>query len=645
MAVFGMALLRRVARFLTPLENIAYGAPLGVVVASLSMFGIACLVGLSRVGVLWCGLLCTVGAILMWPWQATVICLGERLAKLVIWFLRPLRIGSGRRTALHARRWEFTRVLPIIVLGTFFVRWAFLWSNALTYEDDGLRAGHVYIWGDWPQHLGDVASFAYSDNFPPQHPRLVGHAYDYHYLSAFTAAAAVKLGVDPAFALTTQSFIFSVLLALGLYAFALRLTMSRSIATLVLVLFFLGGSLGWLVTATDINRTHSIWGTLTQQPWDGGDQDRANFQWMNIYFAFIMAQRGYLYGLPLALLIFTLLFQAVQNYAHRLFIIAGVVAGLLPLAHLSTLLALAIITPCCFLLFPSRRWVWFFVVWIAIALPQLYAQQHGSRGATAAMQIHLGWVAAPDAWLWFWLKNLGWFLPLLIFALSDRTLLPRASRRFLWAFMPLFAIANVAQFQPWVWDNHKMMVYWFLAVCIMVAALLHKLWCKTPGNIPLRFLIASVTASVLLSGLLLNLQELLGKDRHGLLSTEEVMLAEAVRELTPPHAIFVVGLQNNHPVPTLAGREILMGYPGWLWTHGLDVSERERDVRAIYAMKPNTSQLLAKYNVDYVVIGPDESANLKANAAAYRTRYPLLLRTQSYEIFSVKEDRIQRNSP
>ncbi len=320
---------------------------------------------------------------------------------------------------------------------------------------------------------------------------------------------------------------------------------------------------------------------------------------------------------------------------NRLFVAAGVVAGLLPLAHLSTLLTLALITPFIALLFPSPRWLLFFAVWVVLAVPQLYFQQGGGPGATSALRVQLGWVAAPDPWLWFWLKNLGWFLPLLAIALVSRSLLPPDSRRFLWAFMPVFIITNILVFQPWDWDNIKFILYWFLAVSILVAALLVRAWREYQSPL-VRLLIAMTVATMIMSGVLLNLQQMLGKDRHLLLTNEELELAMAVRAQTPPQSVFVAGLQHNHPVSVLSGRRVAMGYPGPLWAQGLDYVERERDVQAIYAFAPNTPALLSKYGVDYVVIGPYERDQLAANVAEYRGRYPTVIATPQYEVFSVR---------
>ncbi len=623
----GLALLRRFTPMLDSLERIAYGLPLGVVGSSLLLLGLACSFGLNPIVVAVTGAISAIGAALLWPdWQA----LDKRSLRR---FGRPPT--SGIVTAPQRVRWLSVRAVPLLVLSGFVLRWAILWASALTPTSGELWAGHINIWGDWSQHLGDVMAFAYSDNFPPMHPRVVGHVYDYHYLSSLTSAALVSLGVDSPTSLTLPSFIFSVLIALGLYAFARRLTMDRTAATLALILFLLGGGLGWVLTVGDMNTSHDVLGTLLHQPWNANRQSQANFHWENMYFAFIMPQRGYLYGLPLGLLCLTLLLIAVENREWRWFLLAGITAGLLPLAHLSTLLSLALILPFLFLLFPSRWWLLFFSVWVLLAAPQLYIQHGGSRGATAALRLQVGWIASPDSWPWFWLKNLGAFLPLLLPALAERDLLPARSRRFLWGFMPVFVIANLVVLQPWDWDNHKVFGYWFLAVTILVAALMTQTW-RQQRSIVVHGLLIFIVMTMTFSGLLINLNQLLGRDRYQLANTEDIALADLVLAQTPERSVFAVGLQNNHPVPMLTGRRVVMGYPGWLWTHGIDATGRERDLREIYAFGARASALLAVYGVDYVVIGPFERDELGANVAAFQERYPVVISTQNYMVLDVR---------
>ena len=646
----GTVALRRLTDRLTTLELGVYGLPLGVVLGSLTLLLLAVIasgLGLPLVLLVAVGSLAVAGA--LGPWCSIVAALGGALGRSQRLGFAATATAKGKGPVeevvaapnLLDRALATFGPLSLCILGAFIIRWALLWRGALTYDATGLVAGHVNIWGDWSLHLGDVTSFVYGGNLPPQHTRWAGTPYAYHYLTSITAAAMVRLGMDPAGALTLHSFLFCVLLLLGLFAFAARLTRDRDAAGVSVALFLLGGTLGWLVIASQINQSHDFLGTLLRQPWDNGQQGDLNFRWPNIFFSLIESQRGYLYGLPLFLLILTLLYEGVQGGARTLFAAAGLIAGTLPFAHTSTLAALALVTPFVALLFPRplREWVtdWalFFGLWMATAVPQLLLQYRGQDVGTRGLRLQLGWVAAPDSWPWFWLKNLGWFGPLLIIALASRTLLTGPARRFLWATMPIFVICNLVAFFPWDWDNTKFLLYWFLAVCILVAALLVQTW-RAHDSLVVRSVLLGVVATMILSGLLLNFQQLIGKDRNTLLSAEELRVAEQVRALTPEHAVFATGLQHNHPVTVMAGRTVVMGYPGWLFAFGLDYSQRERDLRAIYALAANTPALFQQYDVEYVVIGPNERQNLKPNVEAYRGRYQRIISTDNYEVFKVR---------
>jgi hypothetical protein len=604
----GTELLRRTDAGLSPLELFAYGVPLGVVLSSLAILVLAGPFGLS--------------AALVW----TVTIVG----------VAAIAVSRGR--LLREFRSRGTRVVPvfaIVVFGAMILRWIVLFHTTLTLDSVGLWAGHRNVWGDWSQHLGDVTSFAYGDNFPPTHPRLAGLPFAYHYLTSVTVAAMVALGMTPVAALPLHSFAFTIVLAVAVYAFARRLTGGSESAALAVLLFLLGGGLGWTLTLSEMVRSHSFWGTLMLKPWDAVAQQAANYRWLNVFFSLIYPQRSFLYGLPLGLLVLTLLLIAADRRRPREFLVAGVVAGLLPFAHLGTLLSLALITPFLFLVFPSRGWIAFFATWMAVAVPQLWIQQGGGPGAAGAIRFHPGWVDGPDAWWWFWLKNLGAFIPLLGIALSDRQLVGRPASRMLWAFMPVFVAGNLVAFQPWDWDNSKVLAYWFLAACILVSAGLTKMWREHPAA-PVRLFLIATVLTMTLSGLLENLEQLLGRDRHLILTREEVGLAETVRRSTDPHAIFAAGLQHNHPIPVLAGRRVLMSFPGWMWSQGADTKQREHDLRAILALGPTAKDLIAKYHVDYVVIGPNEKEKMGADLEGYRRGFPTTARTDSYDVFDVR---------
>ncbi len=613
LGLVGVVLLLRWLPFLDPLERFAYGVPLGATVGSLALLAAG-----SVAGHLSSFLVASVGG--------TCVAIAVALER-----------GRGARSGTATRgRVAWVRAVPLfpaVVLGLLVVRWLIFWASAITVEGDGLYVGSRSLYGDFAQHLGDVTAFAYGDNFPPQHPRFAGAPFGYHYLTSVTSAALVALGLDAPAALTLPGFLFCCSAALAVYAFARRLSGQPTVAALAVLLFFVGGGLGWWAMLEHAAAAPSPLRSLLATPWDADVQAAANYRWLNVFFALVAPQRGYLYGLPLGLLTLRVLFEGVTDRRAPRFVAAGLVASLLPFAHLGTLLVLALVTPLLWAAHPQRHWLWFFGTWVLVALPQLWLQQGPGAGPLAALRWAPGWVAAPDPWIVFWVLNWGVLLPLAIAALAVPGGLAGPSRRFLAALLGLFIAANLVTFQPWDWDNTKVLVYAYLAACILGASALVRAWRRQAA---LRVAVAIGLATLLASGLLENVSQALGREHHRLLSAEEVALAELVRADTPPRALFVCGLQHNHPVPVLAGRRVLLSYPGWHWSQGLDISDRKREVQTIYALGADTDTILARHGVSYVVVGPWEREHLGADLTRFRARFPRALGTESYEVFDVR---------
>ncbi|HLB77641.1 MAG TPA: hypothetical protein VJO72_11460, partial [Candidatus Dormibacteraeota bacterium] len=118
-------------------------------------------------------------------------------------------------------------------------------------------------------------------------------------------------------------------------------------------------------------------------------------------------------------------------------------------------------------------------------------------------------------------------------------------------------------------------------------------------------------------------------------SAEDVQLAAQVRQATPAKAIFVTGEQPNNPIADLAGRSVLMSYPGWLWSQGINYSRREDDLRRIYRGGDVALRLLHQYHADYVMVGPNEMATLSPNLNYFNTTFRLALHTANYQIYAV----------
>ena len=56
--------------------------------------------------------------------------------------------------------------------------------------------------------------------------------------------------------------------------------------------------------------------------------------------------------------------------------------------------------------------------------------------------------------------------------------------------MALFAAVNLVVFQPWDWDDHKLLVYWFLAVALVVGRAPRQALAAAPGRSATRTLVA-----------------------------------------------------------------------------------------------------------------------------------------------------------
>jgi hypothetical protein len=680
MAAFGVALLQRLTPELTTLEQLSYGAVLGLVLATLALVPAATLLGFGPGLVIADGIACGLGALALH---------------------RHRRPGTSSGGARRRFSWPLDLLGTILLVG-FTARWALLWATALEIRPDGLWAGHEYIWSDWPTHLGIVTAFAWGDNFPPEHTLFAGLPLAYHYLSDLTPAAYVVLGLSPIQALPLHSFLLSVVAFLCLWAFARRVGGRRRTASLAVLFVLLGAGLGWIADVGRVAGTADPLGTLLADPWDPQTQTAAHIRVFNVYLAFFMSQRAYLYGLPIAFLSLTLARQAVRLRGQRQiqrFLLGGVVAGLLPLSHLPTLLAMALLVPCLALLLqarpwdlrslPWRGWITFGTVWVLVALPQLLVQLGGSPGALSFTRLEPGWVAseAPyrDTWWWFWLKNagvlgiltaVGLALPLVAelrlaaqrrrlpasasltppdphpVGLAPtlphgivppggsrllRLLLPPRGFRFLLAFQAIFLVVNLVVFQPWDWDNHKILVYWLVAAAISSGAVIDRLW-RGRGAATVRRLAALALVVAIVAGPALeNLDMLEGHGRYRMLDADQLALADAIRRETPPRALFVTGMEDHDPVSMLTGRRLLMGYWGQLWVSGIPFATRQADVLAIYHGGPDVPELIARYGVDYVVIGPGELAPaVGADLAAFEARYRIAFQVGPYLVFDVR---------
>jgi hypothetical protein len=79
-----------------------------------------------------------------------------------------------------------------------------------------------------------------------------------------------------------------------------------------------------------------------------------------------------------------------------------------------------------------------------------------------------------------------------------------------------------------------------------------------------------------------------------------------------------------------------MGYPGHIWTHGLEFTEREGEIRRIYAGAPDAYDLIRKLGIQYAVVGPHER-NVVAINEQYFSRFEKIGEVGEYRLYKISQ--------
>jgi hypothetical protein len=435
-----------------------------------------------------------------------------------------------------------------------------------------------------------------------------------------------------------------------LYLAAQRFAGGRAAAVIAVLVFVLSGGLGFYFLLGDLQ--HSGLAALAHLPRESTLNRDLNFQWLNPVLAYLVPQRSTLFGFSLALILLLVLWLAVRSGSGwQPFLFAGVVAGVMPAYHVhafGTVVALSLF----WALFTRRiHWLGFFIPALVIGVPILAwmwpaanTSVCGSSPSFHGYCFEVGWLsyldwqhtsviwAVPD-FVWFWIRNTSVFIPLLIAAHILRSWIPTGFAKWFAPMWLWFLVPNVIVLQPWDWDNTKFFIFWALLGSILVGAILARLLRRGPGS--------AIVAMVLL--VLLGLSGALDLARASDFSVSSVQFTDAggihvadwARQHTDAKAVFAVADEHNSPIPTLAGRRVMIGYPGWLWTYGLpDYVQKGHDLKLILDGDASTPELVRKYRVNYVMIGPQEIPR-GASRAYWDTHGTLVYDSRGYALYRV----------
>jgi len=544
-----------------------------------------------------------------------------------------------KRNLFNPSRWNLAYAAFYLLVALILWR---IFDRAVIEGPSGLTTGVLNNFGDLPFHLSVITSFAFGNNFPPQDPGFAGVHFTYPFLSDFISAIFVCCGASLRQSMFLENFVLAVSFVGLVHRWALELLRNRLAALITPLLVLLNGGLGWTLLWTKMGESdEGLIGALKALPPSITIMPDSTLRWGNAISTLLVPQRGMLLGLPLAVIVFTqwwlseekveaelkapkkkhkkpkevpsdatkvhpFSFSPFDPFLRRM-IAAGLIAGLLPLVHAhSFVVVMTVGAGIAILQRRWRSWIAFFAVASLVALPQMWWSTHNSAvDAKTFFEWQFGWDHGTENIAWFWFRNTGIFIPLILLAILWRGKSFLVSRRLLIYYLPFllcFIVPNLVKLAPWIWDNIKVLFYWWLASAPLVALLLARLW-QQKGIArliaPVLFVLVILAGSIDVGSIVLRSAQFNVFDSKG------VQFAEVIKEQTEPNSLIVHAPVHNHP-SFLTGRRSLLGYPGHIWTHGLDYKPRENEIKRIYAGAPDAEAILKKYRAAYIVVGPLE---------------------------------------
>ncbi len=529
----------------------------------------------------------------------------------------------------------------------------------LFFREGNLIAGWINVWGDWAVHLRNSTYFAARDAISLDNPLYAGTEWRYPYLSSFLSAILQRLNLPLDRSLTWPTMLLFTTLPGLLYSVGRKLTNSRRAGVFFTYFVLLSGGMGIYFLVKDLLAGHFFWDASAYSPQlytdmrEAGQSVNSGIWFMNFIMSEFFPQRAFLAGIPLALFILMTIWQSVQGKTvHRkTLLFAGLLFGILPLIHTHSFVALGLIVPTLFgitalpLLARSKAKhkrslrehlidaAWVLLPAVGIGSIFLFLFVFDPSATNSFIHPIKWWVPRqedPVNPLLWWLRNTG---QLFILG-SIGGLLHRRYLGLMLAGLVIFVIGNFVSFQPWQYDNLKLLTYWYILWAIPIAVLFAKL--------PRLALPLVIIGTLLMTGAgLADALSVTVSARTGgiqLTSADDIQFAKQVKAATyqEPNALFIAATDHDHAMTTVSGRRMYMGYEGWLWTYGFEWSGRQKELEAMYQLSPQGEQLIKSKGIDYITLGPKEVSKYKAATEALTTRFPTVLEFGQYKLLKVE---------
>jgi len=280
-------------------------------------------------------------------------------------------------------------------------------------------------------------------------------------------------------------------------------------------------------------------------------------------------------------------------------------------------------------------WGLYLLCVLLLAVPQLLYWTFGHVAEGSFVRGHFNWGNLGDPYPWFYLKNIG--VPLLLILGSICACKGKEAGKKAPLYLPvlfLWWLGELIVFTPNTYDNNKLLYVAYLLLCLGAADYGVELYDKLK-DIPGRKLFAGLFLfTSVFSGILTLGREAVSD--YQLYSPSQVALAEYIEENTAANAVFLTDTRHNNEIPSLTGRNIVCGADTFLYFHGVDTTTRKADLKLMYEAPLDNMSLYEQYQVDYVVISSFEKHSYKINETIFAENFTEIFSYGDVTLYQMK---------
>ena len=155
----------------------------------------------------------------------------------------------------------------------------------------------------------------------------------------------------------------------------------------------------------------------------------------------------------------------------------------------------------------------------------------------------------------------------------------------------------------------------------------------SPGSIALTLGAYLLMFVMTVSSVMTIMREL--KSEYQVYTKDEVALSEQIKTQTDADAVILANSYHWNLVTPTTGRSIVTGTSTFLFYHGIDNSQRERDVRAMFEHPEENAALFETYGVRYILVSNAERYNYDIDYAFLNSRCEVIAQTPSGTLYRV----------